>query len=82
MDRFRRWRRCLRRRLRRIIPGMRFELGLAASVGAGISMGFAEALSDDGSMTGGGRRFCGDCVRVDDVRGRDWAYDAVFDSEF
>jgi rubrerythrin len=27
-------------------------VGLAASVGAGISMGFAEALSDDGSLTG------------------------------
>src|SRR4051795_11615347 len=32
-----------------------FLVGLAASVGAGISMGFAEALSDDGSMTGRGR---------------------------
>ena len=32
-------------------------VGLAASVGAGISMGFAEALSDDGSMTGRGRPF-------------------------
>jgi len=32
-----------------------FEVGLAASVGAGISMGFAEALSDDGSLTGRGR---------------------------
>jgi rubrerythrin len=32
-----------------------FRIGLAASVGAGISMGFAEALSDDGSMTGRGR---------------------------
>jgi erythrin-vacuolar iron transport family protein len=32
-----------------------FAVGLAASVGAGISMGFAEALSDDGSMTGRGR---------------------------
>jgi len=31
-----------------------FIVGLAASVGAGISMGFAEALSDDGSMTGRG----------------------------
>jgi hypothetical protein len=31
------------------------RIGLAASVGAGISMGFAEALSDDGSMTGRGR---------------------------
>src|SRR6266852_5336208 len=30
-------------------------VGLAASVGAGISMGFAEALSDDGSLTGRGR---------------------------
>jgi rubrerythrin len=32
-----------------------FLVGMAASVGAGISMGFAEALSDDGSMTGRGR---------------------------
>jgi rubrerythrin len=32
-----------------------FQVGLAASVGAGISMAFAEALSDDGSLTGRGR---------------------------
>jgi rubrerythrin len=32
-----------------------FRVGLAASVGAGISMGFAEALSDDGSLTGRGK---------------------------
>jgi erythrin-vacuolar iron transport family protein len=32
-----------------------FLVGSAASVGAGISMGFAEALSDDGSLTGRGR---------------------------
>jgi len=32
-----------------------FLVGLAASIGAGISMAFAEALSDDGSMTGRGR---------------------------
>src|SRR5213596_3291302 len=32
-----------------------FLVGLAASVGAGISMGFAEALSDDGSLTGRGK---------------------------
>jgi len=32
-----------------------FVIGLAASVGAGISMAFAEALSDDGSLTGRGR---------------------------
>jgi erythrin-vacuolar iron transport family protein len=29
-------------------------VGMAASIGAGISMGFAEALSDDGSLTGRG----------------------------
>jgi rubrerythrin len=34
-----------------------FLVGMAASVGAGISMGFAEALSDDGSLTGRGRPF-------------------------
>jgi rubrerythrin len=32
-----------------------FLVGLAASLGAGISMGFAEALSDDGSLTGRGK---------------------------
>jgi rubrerythrin len=31
-----------------------FVVGLAASIGAGISMAFAEALSDDGSLTGRG----------------------------
>jgi rubrerythrin len=34
-----------------------FLVGLAASVGAGISMGFAEALSDDGTLTGRGHPF-------------------------
>ena len=32
-----------------------FLVGMAASVGAGISMGMAEAMSDDGSLTGRGR---------------------------
>lgn len=32
-----------------------FLVGIAASVGAGISMGFAEALSDDGALSGRGR---------------------------
>src|SRR6266853_2079702 len=32
-----------------------FAVGLAASIGAGISMGFAESLSDDGSLTGRGK---------------------------
>ncbi len=31
-----------------------FLVGMAASIGAGISMGFAEALSDNGSLTGRG----------------------------
>jgi rubrerythrin len=35
-------------------PRDAFLVGMAASLGAGISMGFAEALSDDGSITGRG----------------------------
>ncbi len=35
-------------------PHAAFFVGLAASVGAGISMGLAEALSDDGRVTGRG----------------------------
>jgi rubrerythrin len=35
-------------------PWQAFIVGIAASLGAGISMGFAEALSDDGSLTGRG----------------------------
>jgi rubrerythrin len=31
-----------------------FLVGMASSVGAGISMGFAEALSDDGALSGRG----------------------------
>ena len=34
-----------------------FLVGLAASIGAGISMGFAEALSDDGALTGRGHPY-------------------------
>jgi len=34
-----------------------FLVGMAASIGAGISMGFAEALSDDGVLSGRGRPF-------------------------
>ena len=34
--------------------GATFKVGLAASIGAGISMGFAEALSDDGKLSGRG----------------------------
>jgi len=35
-------------------PHKAFLVGLAASVGAGISMGFAEALADDGKLSGRG----------------------------
>ena len=35
-----------------------FLVGLAASVGAGVSMGFAEALADDGKLSGRGRPRC------------------------
>ena len=35
-------------------PRLAFTIGLAAAVGAAISMGFSEGLSDDGSMTGRG----------------------------
>ena len=35
-------------------PYQAFQVGLAASVGAGISMGFAEALADDGKLSGRG----------------------------
>ena len=35
-------------------PGTTFLVGLAASVGAGISMGFTEAASDDGALSGRG----------------------------
>jgi hypothetical protein len=35
-------------------PRLAFLVGLAAAVGAAISMGFSEGLSDDGSLTGRG----------------------------
>ena len=38
-------------------PFTAFLIGMAASVGAGVSMGLAEALSDDGSVTGRGHPF-------------------------
>ena len=49
-----------------------FVVGLAASIGAGISMGFAEALSDDGSLTGRGHPWvrgfiCGLMTALGDV---------------
>ena len=49
-----------------------FLVGMAASIGAGISMGFAEALSDDGSITGRGHPWMRGLVcGADDDAGRD-----------
>jgi VIT1/CCC1 family predicted Fe2+/Mn2+ transporter len=39
-----------------------FLVGLAASVGAGISMAFAEALADDGQISGRGNPWVRGCV--------------------
>lgn len=38
-------------------PWDAFRVGMAASIGAGISMGFAEALADDGKLSGRGTPF-------------------------
>ena len=57
-----------------------FLVGLAASVGAGISMGFAEALSDDGSLTGRGHPWIpGFGKRPDDHCRRYRAHASIFD---
>ena len=60
-----------------------FAVGLAASLGAGISMGFAEALSDDGSLTGRGTPWlrgliCGAMTALGGSR----AHAAIPDSQF
>ncbi len=39
-------------------PWNAFLVGMAASIGAGISMGFAEALADDGKLPAAARRCC------------------------
>ena len=52
-------------------PWTAFLVGMAASLGAGISMGFAEALSDDGVLSGRGHPW----LRVSGLRsddGRRW----------
>ena len=57
-----------------------FVVGLAASIGAGISMGFAEALSDNGSLTGRGAPLIrGLITRADDHAGRRRPHAAVPD---
>jgi hypothetical protein len=47
-------------------PLSTFFVGLAASLGAGVSMGFSEALSDDGTVTGRGGRCDGEHYRCCD----------------
>ena len=60
-----------------------FLVGLAASIGAGISMGFAEALSDDGKLSGRGAPLLrGSCLRLDDDGGRHRPYPAFPDPVF
>ncbi len=39
------------------VPFNAFRVGMATAVGAGISMAFAEGLSDDGALTGRGNPF-------------------------
>ena len=64
-------------------PEDAFLVGLAASVGAGISMGFAEALSDDGSLTGRGHPWVrGRGLRPDDRTRRHRPHAAVPDFRF
>ena len=60
-----------------------FLVGMAASLGAGISMAFAEALSDDGSLTGRGKpALRGARHWRHDHSGRARTHAAVPDSEF
>ena len=60
-----------------------FLVGLAASVGAGISMGFAEAMSDDGVLSGRGHPWLrGVGLRPDDHGGRHRPHAAVPDLRF
>src|SRR5207302_5880921 len=60
-----------------------FLVGIAASVGAGISMAFAEALSDDGSLTGRGAPVLrGVVLWGHDDRRRPWPYAALSHPRF
>ena len=60
-----------------------FLVGLAASIGAGISMGFAEALSDDGKLSGRGAPLLRGLVcGLDDHGGRHRPHPALSDPVF
>ena len=63
-------------------PWNAFLVGMAASLGAGISMGFAEALADDGKLVGARRAAAARRrLRIDDHGGRHRPYPAVPDPE-
>ncbi len=63
-------------------PMKAFYVGLAASLGAGISMGLAEALSDDGTVTGRGNTHHTRCNYCFFYRiWRDAAHAAVFNCQ-
>jgi hypothetical protein len=49
-------------------PENAFFVGLAASLGAGVSMGLAEALSDDGRVTGRGGPIMRGAIQQIDIR--------------
>lgn len=55
-----------------------FLVGLATALGAGISMAFSEALSDDGVKPVDERA----CRRGNDIFGSNWSCIAVFNSGF
>ena len=60
-----------------------FLVGLAASIGAGISMGFAEALSDDGALSGRGQPWLrGTRLRRYDDSWRNRTHASLSDSRF
>ena len=58
-------------------------VGLAASIGAGISMAFAEAASDNGSLTGSRKSgFARSSDRCNDNHRWPWSYAAIFNIQF
>jgi hypothetical protein len=64
-------------------PFTAFLVGLASATGAGISMAFSEALSDDGELTGRGNPVMrGGYYRGHDVPRRVITYPAIPDTRF
>lgn len=59
-----------------------FLVGIAASLGAGISMGLTEAMSDDGAITGRGSPWLRGVVRDHDDAWGTWPHAALSDFRF